>query len=291
MDDQPFRLDACPDLAPLRRALEDQGYTQPALAELLNPSDAKSPLEVALDLAAAIRRTAAPSPLNTLARLFVLAQAVPEEAARQAGAGRRWATRGPRPAPAQRRRGSRHDGGLAVRRNAPGPRLLARGDRGPQPAELCARSRACHACRGQPHRAAVRPVGAGPGHGIGLPCALGGRARRAGHRHRHQRAGLEHSRRERPAQRRGQGRVPPWELVRAGRGLPIRSDRLEPAVCDFAAERLLLPRQRAAGRYDQRAGHLHRPPVSSRGRLLDGALQLAPPERGRLARSTQAVGG
>jgi methylase of polypeptide subunit release factors len=84
MDDQPFRLDACGDLTPLRRALEGQGYTQPALAELLNPSDAKSPLEVALDLAAAIRRTAAPSPLNTLARLFVLAQAVPEEAARQA---------------------------------------------------------------------------------------------------------------------------------------------------------------------------------------------------------------
>jgi len=84
MDDQPFRLDACGDLTPLRRALEDKGYTQPALAELLNPSDAKSPLEVALDLAAAIRRTAASSPLNTLARLFVLAQAVPEEAARQA---------------------------------------------------------------------------------------------------------------------------------------------------------------------------------------------------------------
>lgn len=84
MDNQPFCLDRCPDLTPLRRALEDKGYTRPALADLLNPGNSDRPLEAAIDVAAAMRRSLGSSPLQTLARLFVLAQAVPEQAAREA---------------------------------------------------------------------------------------------------------------------------------------------------------------------------------------------------------------
>jgi len=84
VDNQPFRLDRCPDLTPLRRALEDRGYTRPALADLLNPGNSDRPLEAAIDAAVAIRRTSGLSPLETLARLFVLAQPVPEQAAREA---------------------------------------------------------------------------------------------------------------------------------------------------------------------------------------------------------------
>lgn len=84
MHEQPFRLDACGDLSPLRRALEQKGYTRAALADLLNPGNADRPLEAALDAAVALRRTSGLSPLETLARLFVLARAVPEQAAREA---------------------------------------------------------------------------------------------------------------------------------------------------------------------------------------------------------------
>ena len=84
MDTQPFQLDACGDLTPLRRALADRGYTRSALAELLNPGNSDKPLEAGIDAAAAAHRTAGLSPLQTLARLFVLAQAVPEPAAREA---------------------------------------------------------------------------------------------------------------------------------------------------------------------------------------------------------------
>ena len=84
MDQQPFPLDDAFDLTLFRRALEEKGFTQPALADLLNPGDTNRPLEVALDRAVAIRRTSGPSPLCVLARLFVLAQSVPEDTARQA---------------------------------------------------------------------------------------------------------------------------------------------------------------------------------------------------------------
>ena len=80
----PFRLERCGDLTLLRRALEEKGYTQQAVADLVDPSRPPNPLETVLDVAAVLRRTAGSSPLDTLIRLFVLARPVPEEAAQAA---------------------------------------------------------------------------------------------------------------------------------------------------------------------------------------------------------------
>ena len=83
MDQVPFHLDACGDLTWFRRALEDKGFTEEALGNLLHPGDSNRPAEVALDRAGAIRRAKGPSPLCVLARLFALAQTVSEAEARQ----------------------------------------------------------------------------------------------------------------------------------------------------------------------------------------------------------------
>jgi len=69
-----FRLDRCGDLAPLRGALERAGYTEATVAELVLTNESGKPLQTA----ALLRRTADPSPLNTLVRLFVLARPVAE---------------------------------------------------------------------------------------------------------------------------------------------------------------------------------------------------------------------
>jgi SAM-dependent methyltransferase len=73
----PFHLDCCGELAALRGVLEAAGYTQQALAETAKVKDSGGRLDVPVML----RRTATPSPYHTLVRLFLLAQAVPAEAA------------------------------------------------------------------------------------------------------------------------------------------------------------------------------------------------------------------
>jgi SAM-dependent methyltransferase len=76
--DHPFRLDQCGDLTSLRQALEAAGYTQSALAKTIVRHDRTA----RLDMSVLRRRTAPPTPYNTLVRLFYLGQAVPAEAAR-----------------------------------------------------------------------------------------------------------------------------------------------------------------------------------------------------------------
>ncbi|MBM4037675.1 MAG: methyltransferase [Planctomycetes bacterium] len=76
----PFRLGLCGDLCLLRRAFEAAGLTEEALARTLLADRSGK----VLDPAAALRRTAEPTHVNTLLRLFVLACPVPEAAARAA---------------------------------------------------------------------------------------------------------------------------------------------------------------------------------------------------------------
>jgi len=76
----PFRLDRAGDLAPLRRALEEAGYTESAVAKTVLLDETGKPL----DVAPLLRRTEQMSPYNTLLRLFVLARPVPEPCARDA---------------------------------------------------------------------------------------------------------------------------------------------------------------------------------------------------------------
>jgi len=76
----PFRLDRCPDPVPLRRALEEAGYTESSISKTVLMDDSGQPM----DLAAVLHRTAAASPYNTLIRLFVLGRPVSEEAVRNA---------------------------------------------------------------------------------------------------------------------------------------------------------------------------------------------------------------
>jgi methylase of polypeptide subunit release factors len=74
----PFRLDRCGDLGRLRQALNNAGYTQEAIAQTVLSDRSDKPL----DPVSLRRRTASPSPLDTLQQLFILAQAVPESHAR-----------------------------------------------------------------------------------------------------------------------------------------------------------------------------------------------------------------
>jgi methylase of polypeptide subunit release factors len=76
----PLQMDRAPDLVPLGNALREAGYTEESVAGcvLLEGTDK------ALDLQAALARTAEPTPLHTLVRLFVLAQPVSEAQARKA---------------------------------------------------------------------------------------------------------------------------------------------------------------------------------------------------------------
>jgi methylase of polypeptide subunit release factors len=80
-DTGPFRLDRCDDLTPLRRALEDAGYTQSAVAATVGMDAASGKL---CEPEVALRRTAANSPSNTLIRLFLMCQPVSEDAVRAA---------------------------------------------------------------------------------------------------------------------------------------------------------------------------------------------------------------
>ena len=76
----PFKFDGCGDLSRLRRALEDNGYTQSSLAKTTEIDDSNRPM----DPLAVLRRTAGGAPYDALVRLFALAQTVPEAAARAA---------------------------------------------------------------------------------------------------------------------------------------------------------------------------------------------------------------
>jgi len=78
--DRPFRLQQGDDFTPLRQALAATGYTQSALAETVLRHDHTARLDVCVML----RRTASPTPYNTLVRLFLLGQAVSVDAARAA---------------------------------------------------------------------------------------------------------------------------------------------------------------------------------------------------------------
>jgi methylase of polypeptide subunit release factors len=73
-----FCLETMPDLAPLREALRQAEFTANALSATIavqNPSES-------LDLPMVMLRTEEPTPYNTLARLFILGQVVPESSAR-----------------------------------------------------------------------------------------------------------------------------------------------------------------------------------------------------------------
>ncbi len=76
----PFRLDQLGDLGPLRRALENAGYTETAVSQTVLADREGRPL----DAATLIRRTASPSPFHTLLRLFAQGAAVSQSAAREA---------------------------------------------------------------------------------------------------------------------------------------------------------------------------------------------------------------
>jgi len=76
----PFVLERCGDLAPLLDALAAAGFSESAVAATV-PTDGGG---MPFGLDAALARTAQPTPYNTLVRLFVLGQAVPEPAARTA---------------------------------------------------------------------------------------------------------------------------------------------------------------------------------------------------------------
>lgn len=81
---RPLDLRVCGDLAPLRRALEDNGFVRAALAETLDTGAARGALATPEDVEVVLRRTAGGSPYEALVRLFALARAVPEDAARAA---------------------------------------------------------------------------------------------------------------------------------------------------------------------------------------------------------------
>ena len=76
----PFRLDAASDLSPIRDALAAAGITEPRVADTVD----SGPFSQSFDMVAALWQTREPTPFNTLVRLFVLAKAVSEEAARAA---------------------------------------------------------------------------------------------------------------------------------------------------------------------------------------------------------------
>jgi len=76
----PFQLGHKVDLVPLRRSLEAAGYTEAGIGRILLRRETGEPR----DLAVALRRTAGGTPFHTLVRLFMLAQAVPEDAVRAA---------------------------------------------------------------------------------------------------------------------------------------------------------------------------------------------------------------
>lgn len=76
----PFCIDACGNLGPLRRALTDAGYSETAVSKIVLLADTGKPVGTA----AVLERMAEHVPLHTLIRLFVLARAVPEDDAREA---------------------------------------------------------------------------------------------------------------------------------------------------------------------------------------------------------------
>lgn len=77
----PFRLDQPGDLSRLRPALENAGYTEAAIGNVVLLDREGTPLDVV-----ALRRRVggAPSPFHTLVQLFILGSAAAEEAAREA---------------------------------------------------------------------------------------------------------------------------------------------------------------------------------------------------------------
>ena len=81
---QPLRLGQSSDLEALRRALEANGYASSSLGATLDTGGSRGPLGSPEDTDAVLRRTAGGAPYDTLVRLFALARAVPEEAARAA---------------------------------------------------------------------------------------------------------------------------------------------------------------------------------------------------------------
>ena len=72
----PLRMERCPDLSALRQAMRDAGYVESAMAQRLLAHKSTEPL----DSAVMLRRTADPTPCNTLVRLFALAASVPAAA-------------------------------------------------------------------------------------------------------------------------------------------------------------------------------------------------------------------
>ncbi|NQT40042.1 MAG: class I SAM-dependent methyltransferase [Planctomycetes bacterium] len=72
----PFHLDRCGDLTELPDLLRQRGYTQSAMGETMRMDDDGRPG----DTAAALRRTAEPSPYHTLVRLFLMGRDVPTDA-------------------------------------------------------------------------------------------------------------------------------------------------------------------------------------------------------------------
>jgi methylase of polypeptide subunit release factors len=80
----PFRLEHSAEIAALRPVLQSHGYTVDRIVEVLGLKTLSHPWETQSDVLAALRRVAAPTPLNTLIRLFFVAQTVEAETVRAA---------------------------------------------------------------------------------------------------------------------------------------------------------------------------------------------------------------
>jgi hypothetical protein len=78
--DQPFRPDACGDLAPLRQALSAAGYAETAVTATVGITHPAQQM----DVPAMLHRTAGVTPYNTLFRLFILRQVLPANQVRAA---------------------------------------------------------------------------------------------------------------------------------------------------------------------------------------------------------------
>ena len=75
-----FRLDAVPDLAPLREAFKQADFYGPTVAKTL----AVQSITEGTDVPLVMLRTEEPTPYHAIVRLFVLEQVVPENRVRQA---------------------------------------------------------------------------------------------------------------------------------------------------------------------------------------------------------------
>lgn len=76
----PFNIGSCEKIQDLQKIMMDRGFSEQPVAEAIGGSD----FSKQANLTAALMRTAEETPFNTLVRLFILAQSLPETAVRKA---------------------------------------------------------------------------------------------------------------------------------------------------------------------------------------------------------------